>query len=402
MTQDALRLVFWELTARCNLKCCHCRAEATDHFAAGELTTEEIISVARDIRKAGDPIMILTGGEPLVRKDFFEIAKACVGLFSRVALATNGTIVDDEMARRIVEVGIKRVSVSLDGAKAATHDAFRGVPGSFDATIRGYDAMARAGVSMQVNATVARSNIDEVEELLNFVLARKADAFHVFALVPVGCGAQISEDARLSNEEMEKFLRWLFAKSIELRDRIHIKATCAPQYYRIMREVSREKGIPMPGPGAGHGHGAGSPVVTGVSPVPTGKDAAGTTSTSSGQAAATTKMAGHGHPAAATSGMQAMTRGCLAGSAVCFISRTGDVQPCGYLPLCVGNVLKQPFNEIWQNSEVFTALRNPGQLKGKCGSCGYRVVCEGCRARAYAANGDFMSEDPDCSYEPKS
>ena len=394
MTQDALRLVFWELTSRCNLKCCHCRAEATDNFAAGELTTEQIISVARDIRKAGDPIMILTGGEPLVRKDFFDIAKACVGMFSRVALATNGTLVDDEMARRIVEVGIKRVSVSIDGAKAETHDNFRGVKGSFEATLRGYDALARAGASLQVNATVAKHNIDEVEELLNFVLARKADAFHIFALVPVGCGAQISDEARLSTKEMEAFLRWLFAKSIELRDRIHIKATCAPQYYRIMREVSREMGVPMPG------HGPGAPVVTGVSPVPDGKDAADTTSTSSGQAAATTKSVGHGHPVAATSGMQAMTRGCLAGSAVCFISRTGDVQPCGYLPLQVGNVLKQPFNEIWQNSQVFAALRDPGQLKGKCGTCGYRVVCEGCRARAYAATEDFMSEDPDCSYVP--
>ena len=355
--KDELRLVFWELTARCNLKCCHCRAEATDDFVAGELTTAQILSVARDIRAAGDPIMILTGGEPLVRKDFFDIAAACVGLFSRVALATNGTLVDDAIARRIVSTGIQRVSVSLDGAKAETHDAFRGVPGSFEATVRGYDAMARAGVSLQVNATVARNNLDEVGDLLNFLLERKAAAFHVFALVPVGCGAQISEDARLSSEQMETFLRWLFEKSIELRDRIHIKATCAPQYYRIMREVSREKGLPMPGSGHGAGHGQGA-----------------------GQ------------------GMQAVTRGCLAGSAVCFLSRTGDVQPCGYLPVCVGNVLQKPFGEIWQNSTVFSALRDPGQLKGKCGSCGYRVVCEGCRARAYASTSDYMSEDPDCSY----
>jgi radical SAM protein with 4Fe4S-binding SPASM domain len=359
--KDELRLVFWELTARCNLKCCHCRAEAKDDFVAGELTTDQILAVARDIRAAGDPIMILTGGEPLVRKDFFDIAKACAGMFSRVAMATNGTLVDDDIARRIAEAGIQRVSVSLDGAKAATHDAFRGVPGSFEATVRGYDAMARAGVSLQVNATVARNNIDEVGDLLNFVLERKAAAFHVFALVPVGCGAQISEDARLSSEQMEAFLRWLFEKSIELRDRIHIKATCAPQYYRIMREVSREKGIPMPATGHGAGH-------------------------------------GHGHGQGGGNGMQAMTRGCLAGSAVCFISRTGDVQPCGYLPVQVGNVLKQPFGEIWRNSTVFSALRNPNELKGKCGSCGYRVVCEGCRARAFAATSDFMSEDPDCSY----
>ena len=355
---EALRLVFWELTARCNLKCCHCRAEARDEVVAGELTTEQILAVARDIREVGDPIMILTGGEPLVRQDFFDIAEACVGMFSRVALATNGTMVDDETARRIASTGIQRVSVSLDGATAATHDAFRGVLGSFDDTLRGYDAMARAGVSVQVNATVARSNIDEVPALLDLLLERKAAAFHVFALVPVGCGAQISDDARLSPERMEVFLRWLIEKSIELRDRIHIKATCAPQYYRILREVSRERGVPLPG----HGHGQ-----------------------------------GHGHGGDAN-GMQAVTRGCLAGSAVCFVSRTGDVQPCGYLPVCVGNVLQQPFGEIWRNSDVFAALRDPGQLKGKCGSCGYRVVCEGCRARAYAATSDFMAEDPDCSY----
>ena len=347
---DALRLVFWELTARCNLKCCHCRAEAQDEVVAGELSTAEVIGVARDIRAAGDPILILTGGEPLVRKDFFEIAEACVGMFTRVALATNGTIVDEAMARRIVKAGIQRVSVSLDGVTAATHDAFRGVPGSFEATVRGYDAMIRAGASMQVNATVARHNIDEVEALLKFVLDRKADAFHVFALVPVGCGAQISDDARLSPDQMESFLRWLFEKSIELRDRIHIKATCAPQYYRIMRETARAKGLAMP---TGHGH-----------------------------------------------GMSAMTRGCLAGSAVCFISRTGDVQPCGYLPVQVGNVRRTPFGEIWRDADVFKALRDPGQLKGKCGTCGYRVVCEGCRARAYAATSDFMAEDPDCFYQP--
>ena len=364
--KDDLRLVFWELTAKCNLKCCHCRAEAQDDVVAGELSTAQILEVARSIRKTGDPIMILTGGEPLVRKDFFEIARECVGMFSRVALATNGTLVDDAMARRIADVGIKRVSVSLDGATAATHDKFRGVPGSFEATLRGYDAMARAGLSLQVNATVARHNIDEVEALLDMLLERKADAFHVFSLVPVGCGAEITDDIRLAPAQLEKFLRWLFEKSIELKDRIHIKATCAPQYYRIMREVSREKGLPPPG---GHGHPGH------VQP-------------------------GQGHPGNAN-GMAAMTRGCLAGSAVCFISRTGDVQPCGYLDLQVGNVLKKSFGEIWRDSEVFNALRDPDKLKGKCGACGYRVICEGCRARAYAATEDYLSEDPDCFYEPK-
>lgn len=347
--EDTVRLIFWELTARCNLKCQHCRAEAQDSFAAGELTTDELLRVAEDIREAGDPIVILTGGEPLVRPDFFEIAESCNKLFSRVALATNGTLVDAAMAERIANVGIQRVSISLDGAIAATHDKFRGLDGSFDAALRGFDAMKSAGLSLQVNVTVTQHNDAEIEDLLGLCLERGADAFHVFMLVPVGCGAQISDDVRLSPQRFEERLRWLFEKSIELRDRVHIKATCAPQYFRIMREVSREKGIPLP-------------------------------------------ESGHG--------MHATTRGCLAGSAVCFVSRVGDVQPCGYLPVIVGNVRERKFGDIWRDSEVFAELRDPNQLRGKCGVCGYRKICLGCRARAYAETGDYLTQEPDCPYVP--
>ncbi|MDO8595452.1 MAG: radical SAM protein, partial [Sulfuricaulis sp.] len=227
---DTLRLVFWELTARCNLACKHCRAEAQDHFVEGELNTNEIMQVARDIRDCGDPILILTGGEPLVRSDIYDIAGYCSKLFSRVAMATNGTMVDDIVAKTIAGCGIQRVSLSLDGAVAATHDDFRGLPGSFEATLRGFDALRRAGVSVQVNVTASRCNVAELDDILKLALARGADAFHVFVLVPVGCGAELDEDARLSPAEMENVLRWLFDKSLELRGRLHIKATCAPQY----------------------------------------------------------------------------------------------------------------------------------------------------------------------------
>lgn len=346
---NAIRLVFWELTARCNLRCVHCRAEAQEDFAAGELSTREILEVARGIREAGDPIVILTGGEPLVRPDFFEIAGECAKLFTRVALATNGTLIDDGLAGRIVETGIQRVSISLDAARAETHDAFRGLEGSFDSALAGFDALKRAGASVQVNVTITRQNDAEIEDLLRLCLDRGADAFHIFMLVPVGCGAQISDEVRLSPSEFESRLVWLFEKSVELADRIQIKATCAPQYFRIMREVSREKGIPLPD--AGHG-------------------------------------------------MHATTRGCLAGSAVCFISRTGDVQPCGYLPVRAGNVRESRFGDIWRDSEVFASLRDPNALTGKCGVCGYRTVCMGCRARAFAETGDYLAEEPDCPYLP--
>jgi len=347
---DTLRLVFWELTARCNLTCKHCRAEARSDFVEGELTTSEILDVAKAVRDCADPILILTGGEPLVREDFHEIASACSRMFTRVALATNGTLVDDAAAEKIAACGIQRASISIDGATDATHDAFRGLPGSFDDALRGMAALQRAGIPVQVNVTVARHNLAEMEDILNLAMERGADAFHVFVLVPVGCGVELSEEVRLSPAEMERVLKWLFDKSLELRGRLHIKATCAPQYYRIMREVSRERGI---------------------------------------------ELQGQAH------GMHAVTRGCLAGTAVCFISRTGDVQPCGYLPVRVGNVREKPFGEIWRDAQVFESLRNPSALKGKCGSCGYRVVCAGCRARAFADTTDFLAEDPDCSYVPR-
>jgi len=344
-----LRLVFWELTARCNLRCQHCRAEAQEDFAEGELTTVEVLKVADDIRAAADPIIILTGGEPLVRGDFFDIARACSDKFTRVAVATNGTMVDDAMARDIAAAGIQRASISIDGAGPATHDAFRGLEGSFDEALSGMAALQRAGVPVQINVTIARHNVHELDAILELALARGADAFHVFVLVPVGCGTEISDDMRLSAEQIEAALRWLFDKSLELRGRLHIKATCAPQYYRIMREVSRARGIEL-------------------------------------------RTQHHG--------MHATTRGCLAGSAVCFISRTGDVQPCGYLPVCAGNVRDTAFGDIWRDSDVFGALRDPGSLKGKCNACAYRRICAGCRARAFADCNDFLAQDPDCSYEP--
>jgi len=346
--EQTLRLVFWELTARCNLKCSHCRAEAQEESVEGELTTQEILRIARDIRDAADPIIVLTGGEPLVRPDLFEIARACAGMFSQVALATNGTLVDDDMAREIADSGIRRVSISIDGATAQTHDEFRGVPGSFEQALSGLEALKKVGLSLQINTTVTRHNAEELESILTLALEQGMDAFHVFMLVPVGCGAEIDDSSRLSAERTEEILEWLFEKSLELRGRLFVKATCAPQYARIMREVSQKKGVQL---------------------------------------------------SVETHGMNAASRGCLAGTGVCFVSRVGDVQPCGYLPVRVGNVLERRFGDIWHDSEVFDALRDPGQLKGKCGVCGYRVVCSGCRARAYALTGDFLSEEPDCPQE---
>ncbi len=347
------RLVFWELTARCNLRCQHCRAEAQDEAAAGELTTNQIRQVACDIRACADPICVLTGGEPLSRSDFFDIARDTSTVFSRVALATNGTLIDHALAAEIAGAGIRRVSISIDGPDAATHDAFRGQPGSFDAAMRGLDALRRIDLPVQINVTVARHNVDALPQMLDLALRIGVAALHVFVLVPVGCGVEIHKNMRPPPARMEELLTWLYEQSIKLSDKLHIKATCAPQYYRIMRQRKSEV----------------------------------SNSNSKFQIPNS-----HWH---------AVTRGCLAGTAVCFISRIGDVQPCGYLPLRVGNVLEQPFSAIWNSADLFRTLRDTESLQGKCGACGFRKLCSGCRARAYAEYGNALAQDPDCAYEPE-
>lgn len=347
LTPD-LRVVFWELTARCNLRCRHCRAGTSETDEVRELKQEQLLGIAQDIRKAGDPIMILTGGEPLLHKDFFEIAANCCRLFSRVAVASNGTAIDHAAAQCLVKCGIQRVSVSLDGADASAHDSFRGQVGSYAAALGGCACLQDAGMSLQINTTITRHNYGQLDALVDIALALGAEAFHLFVLVPVGCGAEIPATERLDKREMEGCLRALHRHASRLAGKLHIKVTCAPQYYRIVRE-ERDACAPAAHGGGGHG-------------------------------------------------MHAMTRGCLAGSGVCFVSHGGNVQPCGYLPVVAGNACDTPFDAIWRDAPLFHALRDLSRLQGACGACGHKAICQGCRARAYAQTGDYLAEDPTCIF----
>jgi heme b synthase len=348
MAADTLRLVFWELTKRCNLRCAHCRAEADDSLFSGELDTAAALRVVDDIAAFANPILVLTGGEPLYRADLFEIARHAVSKGLRIALATNGTLIDAGTARAIREAGFSRVSISIDGSGAASHDGFRGIPGSFDLALQGARLLREEGVEFQFNTTITRRNVDEIEGVLRLAEERGAKALHVFMLVPVGCGVEIAESDMLSREKYEEVLTWLYHRTKDAP--FEFKATCAPHYYRIMRQEARKEGRTV---------------------------------------------------SFETDGMAAMTRGCLAGSGVCFISHRGDVQPCGYLPLVAGSVVEKPLGDIWKNSELFSTLRGIDDLGGKCGLCEYRAFCAGCRARAYYETGDCMAEEPYCMYEPK-
>ena len=386
------RLIFWEVTKGCNLRCVHCRATATELMSPQDLPTAKALDIIDQIAKFGNPILVLSGGEPLYRQDIFQLAEYGTSLGLRVALATNGTLVTRDVAEKIKHAGIKRVSISLDGSDAATHDAFRGIPGAFDAAIYGMRNMQELGLSVQINTTIARHNAHQLPEVLEMARRLGADALHTFLLVPVGCGVDIAEDMMVPPEEYERMLNWFYDQS--LSGDIELKATCAPHYFRVSRQrraADRRAGKPVPAAPIAHhppGHiGATEmtmPGSTGISLKPGGGPPVGHT----------------GHPGGHPSDMNAMTKGCLAGTGVCFISHEGEVFPCGYLPAIAGDLRKQSFADIWTNSEVFGQLRDDDNLKGKCGCCEFRHVCMGCRARAYAATGDFLAEEPFCVYEP--
>jgi heme b synthase len=311
-----------------------------------ELDTDAGLVLLDQISEVGKPVVILTGGEPLLRSDIFQIARYGTRKGLRMVMAPNGTLITEAIATEMAEAGIQRISISLDGSTKESHDKFRQVEGAFDGALRGIERAKQAGVEFQINTTITQQNLDEIPKIQELAEKLGAVAHHIFLLVPTGRGKYIV-DQEISSEQYEQTLNWFY----DQRDKVsmQLKATCAPHYYRILRERTREEGKSV-----------------------------------------TFK----------THGLDAVTRGCLGGTGFCFISHTGIVQPCGFLDLNCGDVKEKPFGVVWRESEIFKTLRDFNSLKGKCGKCEYRKVCGGCRARAYEATGDYLAEEPLCLYEP--
>jgi MoaA/NifB/PqqE/SkfB family radical SAM enzyme len=245
-----LRLVFWETTTGCNLACIHCRRlEVSRELSRQDLNTEQSLAFIRSLPQTGRPILVFSGGEPLMRPDVWELALEAKRIGLPTALATNGTIMNAEVAQRVRDVGFRRVSISFDGPDAPTHDQFRG-DGAFDASIRGFKELRAVGMSMQINTTVARHNYRKLDEAYRLALDLGADALHIFMLVPVGCGMELSPEIMLDEQEYEQALNWIYDRSLE--GKIHLKATCAPHYFRVMRQRAKADGRPMPA--AAHPH----------------------------------------------------------------------------------------------------------------------------------------------------
>jgi heme b synthase len=344
---EELKMVFWETTAQCNLHCQHCRSTSFSERLKDELNTAEIKRFVDELVEFARPLMVMTGGEPLLRPDIFEVAKYMRTKNLNVSLASNGALFNKDIVRKIKDSGIELVSISIDGKDAKTHDPFRRSPGAFAKILKGAAFLKEEGLFLHVNTTITRHNLSQIQAIVELSERLGARSMHFFLLIPTGCGKNIRIEDRISPQEAEEAVNFICAYYPV--SPIPIKAVCAPFYFRILQQ--RNKGLDLR-----------------YTRIPN------------------------------TLGI--IWKGCLVGRRYVFISSSGNVYPCGYLPLSAGNLRKESLRSIWENSVLFSDLRNPEKLKGKCARCNFKLICGGCRARAYAHTKDFLAEDPQCIYEP--
>lgn len=354
-------IVIWELTRACQLKCLHCRAEAQYKRDPRELSFEEGKVLIDQIYEMNNPLLVFTGGDPLMREDVFEIAKYAVDKGVRVSMTPSATPnVTKAAIEKAKEVGLSRWAFSLDGPNAKIHDHFRGTAGSFDLTIERIKYLHELEIPVQINTVISRYNIDYLDEMAKVVEELKCVLWSVFFLVPTGRGQQSD---MISPVEHEKVFQWLY--DLSKRVPFDIKTTAAQHYRRVViQQKIKEK----------HAENGDIQYLNALT-----------------QQGLTGSIDGLGRA----------PKGVNDGNGFLFISHIGDVYPSGLLPIKAGNVREQPLADIYRDSPVFKNLRNPDQYKGKCGVCEFRYVCGGSRSRAYAITGDYMESEPFCVYIPK-
>ncbi len=311
-------------------------------------STEMAKKIIDDIASYAKPVLVLSGGEPLLREDIFELAEYGTKRGLRMAMATNGLLVNDNVAEKIKESGIKIVSLSLDGASEEVHDNFRQVKGAFKGAIRAAKILKKHGIPFIINSSFTKRNQEEIPKVYKLAKELGATAWYMFMIVPTGRGKEIMEEL-ISKEDYEKILNWHYEMEKEEKELL-VRPTCAPMYYRIFMQRAKEEGIKFERRNLSFSTGG--------------------------------------------------SKGCIAGQLIALINHKGDVYPCSYFPLSAGNIYEKSFKEIWEESELFKKLRDFKSYKGKCGACEYINVCGGCRARAYAMTGDYLDEEPFCSYVP--
>jgi len=316
--------------------------------AAGDFTTEEAYKLIDDICEVSKPVLVLSGGEPLMRPDLFEIAQYGTDKGLRMCIATNGTLVTDEICQKMKAADIKMVSLSLDGSTAEIHDNFRQCEGAFDGVMRAAEAFRRNGIKFLINSSFTKRNQHDIAGTFHLAKELGATAWYMFMIVPTGRGEEIMSEL-VDKDDYEEILAWHYEQE-KNEEEILMRPTCAPHYYRIVPQMAKAEGVDF-------------------------KRRSLTFSTGGG-------------------------KGCIAAQSICLIDCFGNLKPCSYFHSSVGNVKQIPFKELWFNSEVFNNLRDFSKYKGKCGECEFINVCGGCRARADAVHGDYMAEEPFCNYIP--
>lgn len=347
--------IAWEVTRACAFACVHCRADAQHTRDPRELNTEEAKKLIDRLADFGSPILVFTGGDPMMRRDLFELIAYATQKGLRCSLTPTATALPTiERLKKAHEAGIRRIALSLDAPDAATHDAFRQVDGSWQRTMDILRNAHAAGLSVQVNTTVSKHNYQRLHEMVPFIQEVGAVQWSVFFLVPTG---RALAEKMISAAEHELIFHWLY--DLSKTAPFDIKATAAPMYRRVAIERKRAE------------QGGDKPV--------------------------TFQGAGFQY----ADGLNRPTRGVNDGNGFLFISHIGEIQPSGFLPITAGNVRTDDVVEVYRHSQLFTDLRDPNKLKGRCHVCEYRDVCGGQRGRAYGVTGDYLESDPACLYIPK-
>ncbi|HEX8713445.1 MAG TPA: TIGR04053 family radical SAM/SPASM domain-containing protein [Terracidiphilus sp.] len=381
-------LAIWEVTQSCDLACKHCRAAAQPIAHPDELTNAEGKALIDQIAAMHIPIFVFTGGDPMKRKDVFELIRYAADKGVHVAVTPSATpLLTRDAIFRMKEAGLVRLGISLDGSTPEIHDAFRGLPGAWARTIQAIEWANEAGIPIQVHSTISRHNAHDLDNLCNLFERLAIVMWNVFFLVPVGRG-QLAD--LLSGEEFEE----VFGKIYELSQRVsfQIKTTEAMHYRRyLLQHNLQERRM-------GHGHPHAGSALKGH-----GFSRAEESSDKSEGALASGGTYEPGTPTAdaKTRTMGWATRRVNDGKGFMFISHVGNVYPSGFLPIHAGNVREKPLAEIYRDAPIFKALRDTSQLEGKCGACEYKEICGGSRARAYALTGDPLAQEPCCIYQPR-
>jgi len=343
-------MVSYSITTKCNLKCKHCYSESTDQVAPDELSTEEAFRLMDDLSRWGIGLLIIDGGEPLCREDLLDVVKYASSKGIRTTIGSNGTLIDEGMARKMLDAGVMSVAISVDGADAQTHDSFRGISGAFEQALKGVEACRAAGLPFQFNMVIRKETLPQLEDMLRLAVDSGANAAEFFDLVAAGRAKQECREEVLSRDERKRAMEWLVQSQEDCP--IVIRVPACPMYPLLLQQKQ-------------------------IQP--------------------------KHFPKEVLQRVPYYGRGCAAGMPMGYVMvlSNGEVNPCMLLQVKLGNIREQSIISIWENSPVLAKLRQRELLKGDCGNCLYKVTCSGCRGRAYEETGDMMAADPGCWLAPE-